>query len=53
MDFKNVHVWTYRYLLKKINEVIEKYGVTVIYVDKTYTSLKRPVHDEDCRRRIK
>ena len=39
--------------MKRINEVTEEYGVTVIYVDKTYISLKCPVHGEDCRRRTK
>jgi hypothetical protein len=29
--FDNVYVWTYEYLLKRISEVAEEYGITVVY----------------------
>ena len=37
-NFDNNRVWTYRYLLKRIAEVVEEYGISVIYVDESYTS---------------
>ena len=47
-----VQVWTYGYLLKRIGEVAEEYGITAIYVDEAYTSSKCPLHGESCGRRI-
>jgi len=37
-NFDNNRVWTYRYLLKRIAEVAEEYGISVICVDESYTS---------------
>jgi len=51
-NFNNVQVWTYGYLLKRIGEVAEEYGITVIYVDEAYTSSKCPLHSEECGKRI-
>jgi putative transposase len=51
-DFNNVHVWTYRYLLKRISEVAEEYGISVIYVDEAYTSSRCPLHGDGCGVRI-
>jgi putative transposase len=39
-DFNNVHVWTYGYLLRRIYEVAEEYGIAVIYVNEAYTLSK-------------
>ena len=52
-DFNNVHVWTYRYLSRRISEVAEEYGITVIYVDEAYTSSKCPIHGHSCGMRVK
>jgi putative transposase len=52
-NFNNVHVWTYGYLLRRINETAEEYGITVVYVDEPYTSSKCPIHGEGCGKRIK
>ncbi len=52
-DFNNVHIWTYGYLLKRIYEVAEEYGITVVYVNEAYTSSKCPVHGPGCGKRIK
>jgi putative transposase len=52
-DFNNVHVWTYGYLLRRIYEVAEEYGITVVYTDEAYTSSKCPIHGEGCGERIK
>ena len=52
-NFGNVHVWTYGYLLRRIYEVAEEYGITVVYTDETYTSSKCPIHGEGCGERIK
>jgi len=51
-DFNNVHVWTYRYLLKRISEVAEEYGISVIYVDEAYTSSRCPLRGDGCGVRI-
>ncbi|MCL7394546.1 MAG: RNA-guided endonuclease TnpB family protein [Thaumarchaeota archaeon] len=51
-DLNNVHVWTYRYLLKRISEVAEEYGISVIYVDEAYTSSRCPLHGDGCGVRI-
>ena len=51
--FNNVHVWTYRYLLRRISEVAEEYGITVIYVNEAHTSSRCPIHGHNCGRRIK
>jgi putative transposase len=36
--FDNIHVWTYGYMLRRISEVAEEYGINAIYVDEAYTS---------------
>jgi len=45
-DFNNVHVWTYRYLLKRIAEVAEEYGIDMVYVDEAGTSSRCPLHGD-------
>jgi putative transposase len=52
-DFNNVHVWTYGYLLRRIYEVAEEYGITVVYVNEAHTSSKCPIHGERCGSRVK
>jgi putative transposase len=51
-DFDNVQVWTYGYLLRRIREVAEEYGIRVIYVDERGTSSKCPWHGDGCGVRI-
>jgi putative transposase len=52
-NFNNVHVWTYGYLLRRIYEVAEEHGITVVYVNEAYTSSKCPIHGERCGSRFK
>jgi putative transposase len=52
-DFNNVHVWTYGYLLRRIYEVAEEHGITVVYVNEAYTSSKCPIHGERCGSRVR
>ncbi len=52
-DFNNAHVWTYNYLLKRISEVSEEYGITVIYVNEAHTSQTCPIHGNGCGVRIR
>ena len=52
-DFNSVHVWTYGYLLRRIYEVSEEHGITVVYVDEAHTSSKCPVHGPGCGSRVK
>ena len=51
-NLDNVHVWTYGYLLRRIREVAEEYGISVIYVDETGTSSRCPLHGDGCGVRI-
>jgi putative transposase len=51
-NFNNVHIWTYGYLLRRISEVAEEYGISVIYVDEAYTSSRCPLHGDGCGVRI-
>jgi len=37
-NFNNVHIWTYGYLLRRIYEVAEEYGITVVYTDEGFSS---------------
>jgi putative transposase len=46
-------VWTYGYLLRRISEVAEEYGITVIFVDEAYMSSKCSLHGYNCGKRIK
>jgi len=50
--FITVQVWSYSYLLGRLSEVGEEYGVTVVFVDEAYTSTTCPVHGHGCGRRI-
>jgi len=51
-NFNNVHVWTYGYLLKRLSEVSEEYGMRVALIDEAYTSSTCPIHGYECGRRI-
>jgi len=51
-NFDNDRVWTYRYLLKRIAEVAEEYGISVIYVDERGTSSRCPLHGDGCGIRV-
>ena len=51
-NFNNIHVWTYRYLLRRIAEVAEEYGISVIYVDEAGTSTRCPIHGDGCGIRV-
>jgi putative transposase len=51
-NFDNVHAWTYGYLLRRISEVAEEYGIRVVPVNEAGTSSKCPLHGDDCGVRI-
>ncbi len=51
-DFNTVQVWSYGYLLKRLSEVLEEYGINVVLVDEAYTSSHCPLHGSGCGRRI-
>jgi len=53
-NFNNTHVWTYRYLLKRIKEAAEEHGITAVYVGEAHSSTTCPVHrDGKCAKRVK
>ena len=51
-NFDNVHVWTYGLLLRRIREVAEEYGISVVYVDERDTSSRCPIHGDGCGIRV-
>jgi len=51
-SFNNVHIWTYGYLLRRLSEVAEEYGIDVIYVDERGTSSRCPLHGDNCGIRV-
>ena len=51
-DFNNVHIWSYGYLLRRIAEVAEEHGISVIYVDEAGTSSRCPLHGDGCGIRV-
>jgi putative transposase len=51
-NFNNVRIWTYGYLLRRLSEVAEEYGIDVVYVDESYTSSRCPLHGDGCGVRI-
>ncbi|PUA32583.1 MAG: transposase [Zestosphaera tikiterensis] len=51
-NFNTVQVWSYGYLLRRLNEVSEEYGVAVLFVDESYTSTTCPIHGDSCGKRI-
>ena len=51
-DFNNVHIWSYGYLLRRIAEVAEEYGISIVYVDERGTSTKCPIHGDGCGVRV-
>jgi putative transposase len=51
-NFNNVHIWTYEYLLRRIADVAEEYGIDVVYVDEAYTSSRCPLHGDGCGIRV-
>jgi len=50
--YMNVHVWSYGYLLRRVSEVSEEYGIAVVFIDEAYTSSTCPVHGYGCGKRI-
>jgi len=51
-NFNTVQIWSYGYLLRRLNEVSEEYGISIIFVDEMYTSSSCPIHGNGCGRRI-
>lgn len=51
-NFYTVNLWHYNYLLKRIYEVAEEYGIKVNFVDEPYTSTTCPIHGNGCGKRI-
>jgi len=51
-NFNVSNVWSYDYVIKRLSEVAEEYGMTVIPVDESYTSSTCPIHGDSCGKRI-
>jgi len=51
-NFNTVQVWSYGYLLRRLNEVSEEYGIAVTFVDESYTSSTCPIHGDGCGKRV-
>jgi len=51
-NFNIVHVWSYGYLLKRLAEVCEEYGIAAVFVNEAHTSSSCPIHGTGCGKRI-
>ena len=52
--FLTVNVWTYSYLLERIEEVAWEYGIKVKFVNESWTSQTCPFHGTtNCGKRVK
>ncbi|QOJ79311.1 transposase [Infirmifilum lucidum] len=52
-NFYTVNLWHYGYLLKRVVEVAEEYGINAVLVPEEGTSKRCPIHGEGCGIRIK
>lgn len=52
-NFNNVQVWSCGYLLKRLVEVAEEYGIEVVFINESYTSKTCPIHGNGCGKRVK
>jgi len=50
--FNVSNVWSYSYVIERLKEVAEEYGMTVVPTDESYTSSTCPVHGDSCGKRI-
>jgi len=51
-NFNVTNVWSYGYVIERLSEVAEEYGMTVVPADESYTSSTCPVHGDSCGKRI-
>jgi len=51
-NFNVSNVWSYGYVIERLTEVAEEYGMKVEEVDEAYTSTTCPVHGDNCGKRI-
>ena len=51
-NFNISNVWSYDYVIKRLSEVAEEYGMTVVPTDESYTSSTCPIHGDSCGKRI-
>jgi len=51
-SFNTVQVWSYGYLLRRLVEVYEEYGIAVAFLDEAHTSSSCPIHGNGCGKRI-
>ena len=51
-NFNVSNVWSYGYVIERLTEVAEEYGMKVEEVDEAYTSSTCPIHGDSCGKRI-
>jgi len=51
-NFNVSNVWSYGYVIERLREVAEEYGMKVEEVNEAYTSSTCPVHGDSCGKRI-
>jgi len=51
-NFNVSNVWSYGYVIERLTEVAEEYGMSVVPVDEAYTSTTCPIHGDSCGKRI-
>jgi len=47
-NFNVSNVWSYGYVIERLTEVAEEYGMKVEEVDESYTSSTCPIHGDSC-----
>ena len=51
-NFNVSNVWSYGYVIERLTEVAEEYGMKVEEVNEAYTSTTCPIHGDSCGKRI-
>jgi len=51
-NFNVSNVWSYGYVMKRLSEVAEEYGMIVVPTDESHTSSTCPIHGDSCGKRI-
>jgi len=51
-NFNVTNVWSYDYVIERLTEVAEEYGMSVVPTNESYTSSTCPIHGDSCGKRI-
>ncbi|WP_081801163.1 transposase [Candidatus Acidianus copahuensis] len=51
-NFLVANVWSYKQVMDKLRNVAEEHGITVEFVNESYTSITCPIHGNGCGKRV-